>query len=136
MKYFFAVKNLTVKMQMKMSINEWKEELEKFKESVIEIVDLQIKTAKALERFSKIRNISYKALKEVEMKKLEELCDQCYKNWDINEGKIREEIPSEPSYKYEPTRFSDPREISIARYFTCIKNREQEESKGKRIKQL
>jgi hypothetical protein len=96
MKHFFAVKKLTVKMQMKISMKEWKEELENFKKAVIEIVNPPIRTTKALERDHKIRNITEKALREVEMKKLEELNEKCYKNWDSNDEKIEEKNQMSP----------------------------------------
>jgi hypothetical protein len=63
---------------------------------VIEIANLPIRATKALERFHKIRFIIYKSLREVEMKKLEELSEKCYKNWDSNEGKIRGEKSNVP----------------------------------------
>jgi hypothetical protein len=120
----------------KITMKEWKEELENFKKIEIEIIDPQNKSTKALERSHKIRNIECKALRGLKMSNLERICSECYKNWDAIDAKIRSEVPKVPKCEYQPIRFSDPREISISKYFSCIRNIEQEEKIEKENKRV
>jgi hypothetical protein len=83
--------------------------LEKFKEEAIKNLNPVSRIPK------KLRNINYTAVRVGIMKKLEEISSQCYENLDINQGKMRAEHPCTDPFKYEPIRFSDPREISISR---------------------
>jgi hypothetical protein len=61
------------------------------------------------------------------MKKLEEISNLCYKNWDTNQGIIKAEPSVSRQLQYEPIRFLDLREISIQRYYGCLKNQKKEE---------
>jgi hypothetical protein len=61
-------------------MKEWKEEFENFKKIATEIIDQSNISTKGLERFHKVRNINYKALRDVEMTNLERICSECYKN--------------------------------------------------------
>jgi Cu2+-containing amine oxidase len=56
----------------------------------------------------------------------EEICNLCYKNWGDNQSLIKAQFPCKNSFRYEPIRFSEPREISIPRYSSCTKNQKEE----------
>jgi hypothetical protein len=101
---------------------------------VKEIIHSLNRSTKALERFHKIRNIKYKTLRGVEMANRERICSECYRNWENTDARIRTEEPKAPKCECQPIRFSDPREISIPRYFSCIRNIEQEEKVEKENK--
>jgi hypothetical protein len=122
-------------MQAKLSAKELNEELDKFKDEAIEILNPVNRNPKNLIKYKKIRNINYNAARVETMKKLEEICNQCYKNWDNNQGIIKAEPQLSDPFQYEPIRFSEPREISIPRYFSCTKNKEEEEAKLQKEKE-
>jgi 23S rRNA A1618 N6-methylase RlmF len=105
----------------KLALKEWTEELENFKKVVIEIIDPLDRTTKALEKFHKVKNMNYKALRDIEMTKHGKICKECDMNWHANNGRIREGTPNVPKCEGQRIRFSDSREISILGYFSSQK---------------
>jgi hypothetical protein len=125
-KYFFLVKRLTVKMQSKLGTKELDEELERFKEEAIEILNPANRSQKNLIKFKKLRSMKYAAVRKEIMEKFEEICNLCYKNWDRNQSLIKAQFPCKGPFRYEPIRFSESREISIPRYYSCTMKQKEE----------
>jgi hypothetical protein len=70
MPYFFAVKRLTMKMQLDTNDREIILELERFKCIALDIINAENKTEKSLERFKKLRNFNYEECAKEIRKKL------------------------------------------------------------------
>jgi hypothetical protein len=64
MKYFFLVKRLTIKMQAKLGAKELEEELERFQEEAIVILNPVSREPKNLIKYRKLRNMKYAAVRE------------------------------------------------------------------------
>jgi hypothetical protein len=90
--------------------------METFQKAVMNICLPDTKSTRPNNFFKVQRNNNASRENDQEIKKLKEICDECYYNWDKNDGVIRSKNKARKA-GYDLIRYLERREISIPRTF-------------------